>query len=71
MFSVCVYVSVGEHISGTTCLLRQWLNPPLAALQYFMYFWFYGLYPCGAGDAGEAHNEGEGQHGLGTAVYSN
>jgi len=50
----CLYVclSVREHISGTTrpiftklaCMLPVWLwlGPPLAALQYIMYFRFYG-----------------------------
>ena len=52
--SVClgVCLSVCEHISGTAgpiftnCFaqiaLGPWLGPPLAALQYVMYFRFYG-----------------------------
>ena len=47
--SVCVCLSVCEHISGTAGLiftkfvpLWPWLGPPLAALRYAMYFRFYG-----------------------------
>ena len=44
--SVCVCLSVRDHISGTThpiftkFLCRSWLGPPLAALRYVMYFRF-------------------------------
>ena len=48
--SVCVCLSVREHTSRTAgpiftklCAdtLWPWLGPPLAALRYAMYFWFY------------------------------
>jgi len=49
---LCVCLSVREHISGTAgpilneivCadLLWPWLDPPLVALRYVMYFRFYG-----------------------------
>jgi len=49
--SLCVCLSVLDHISGTTrtiftyfcaCYLWSWLGPPLVASRYVMYFRFYG-----------------------------
>jgi len=45
--SVCLYVCMHvseQHVqtsTNCTCCLWPWLGPPLMALQYIIYFWFY------------------------------